>query len=238
MNNKLQSAGLVLSLLNYFSLTKPIWGIRELARYLDKSPSVIQRGFNILEEQGFLQQNRNKEYQLGFRCIELGYLANNTRNFSQLAEEYLKQVAAEVQETIFIYRHYEDTAVCNFILESHHFIRFTSTLGESLALHQAPFTQVILAYMNKALIEEYLERNQLTHNQQLRDDLVKYRNEGFAYSKEAYLAGTQGLSVPIFSLEKGILGSLCIASSSQGNDLNQYKTLLQSAADKLVAVFL
>ncbi|MBO1929031.1 ArsR family transcriptional regulator [Providencia rettgeri] len=43
-------------MLDYFSINKPIWGVRELARHLDKSPSVVQRGFNILEEQGFLQK--------------------------------------------------------------------------------------------------------------------------------------------------------------------------------------
>ena len=237
MNNRLQSAGFVLLLLNYFSLKKPVWGVRELARYIDKSPSVVQRGFNILEEQGFLQKNKNKEYLLGLRCIELGHLANNTRQFSQLATDYLRPLSEKTHETVFIYRRYDDIAICNFILESDHFIRFTSTEGEALSLHEAPFTQVILGSMNTLYIQDYLIRHNLQDDLILKTKLQHYANEGYAYSKEAYLAGTQGLSVPIFSFEKGVLGSLCIAASSQSKDLTEYYPLLKSTASQLSAIF-
>ncbi|WP_265512269.1 IclR family transcriptional regulator, partial [Providencia heimbachae] len=222
MNNRLQSAGFVLSLLNHFSLKKPVWGVRELARHIDKGPSVVQRGFNILEEQGFLQKNKNKEYLLGLRCIEVGHLANNTRQFSQLATDYLRPLVDKTHETLFIYRRYDDIAICNYILESDHFIRFTSTEGEALALHEAPFTQVILGSMDTQYINNYLEKHHLQEDQILKNQLQHYADEGYAYSKEAYLAGTQGLSVPIFSFEKGVLGSLCIAASSQSKDLIEY----------------
>lgn len=219
MNNRLQSAGFVLALLDYFSISKPIWGVRELARHIDKSPSVVQRGFNILEEQGFLQKNKNKEYLLGLRCIEIGHLANKTH------------------ETIFIYRRYNDIAICNFILESEHLIRFTSKEGEALSLHEAPFTQIILSSMDVSYIDEYLEKHDLQDNETLKKQLKLYSDEGYAYSKEAYLVGTQGLSVPIFSFEKGVLGSLCIAASSQSKNLTEYYPLLKSTASKLSAIF-
>ncbi|BBV03660.1 IclR family transcriptional regulator [Providencia hangzhouensis] len=237
MNNRLQSAGFVLTLLDYFSINKPIWGVRELARHLDKSPSVVQRGFNILEEQGFLQKNKNKEYLLGLRCIEIGHLANNTRQFSQLASDYLRPLADKTHETIFIYRRYNDIAICNFILESDHLIRFTSKEGEALSLHEAPFTQIILSSMDISYIDEYLSKHNLQNNTLLKKQLSLYAEEGYAYSKEAYLAGTQGLSVPIFSFEKGVLGSLCIAASSQSKNLTEYYPLLKSTASKLSTIF-
>ncbi len=237
MNNRLQSAGFVLSLLNHFSLKKPVWGVRELARHIDKAPSVVQRGFNILEEQGFLQKNKNKEYLLGLRCIEIGHLANNTRQFSQLATDYLRPLVDKTHETLFIYRRYGDIAICNYILESDHFIRFTSTEGEALALHEAPFTQIILGSMDTQYINNYLEKHHLQEDQILKNQLQHYGDEGYAYSKEAYLAGTQGLSVPIFSFEKGVLGSLCIAASSQSKDLIEYYPLLKSTASQLSAIF-
>ncbi|EID3015391.1 helix-turn-helix domain-containing protein, partial [Salmonella enterica] len=76
MANILQSAGMVFSLLNYFTLQKSQWGVRELARETGRSPSVVQRALNLLEQEGFIIQNSiSRTYQLGFRCIELGHLA-------------------------------------------------------------------------------------------------------------------------------------------------------------------
>lgn len=237
MSNQLQSAGFVLTLLDHFSIDKPIWGVRELARHIGKSPSMVQRGFNLLEEQGFLQKNNSKEYLLGLRCIEIGHIANNTRQFSQLASDYLQPLASKTHETIFIYRRYNDIAICNFILENDHLIRFTSKEGEALSLHEAPFTQIILSSMDVTYIEDYLLKHNLQNDLELKHQLKLYADEGYAYSKEAYLAGTQGLSVPIFSFEKGVLGSLCIAASSQSKNLTEYYPLLKSTASKLSAIF-
>lgn len=237
MSNQLQSAAMVLSLLNYFTTDKPRWGVRELARHIGKSPSIVQRGLTILEQQKLLQQDSNREYLLGFRCVELGDIANSTRQFSQLIEQSVAPVMQATGESVFIYRRHGDQAVCSIILKNSNFIRFTATLGETLQLHLAPFTQIILAFMHDEFIHTYLQKNQLQDNSQLIADLKTWQHQGYAWSKEAWLAGTQGLSVPLFDSKKQVTGSLCIASPGLDNELVQYQLLMKQTAKKLRLLF-
>ena len=234
MTNMLQSAGVVFSLLNYFTLQKPSWGVRELAREMGRSPSVIQRAINVLEQEGFLQKNAvSRTYQLGFRCIELGQLANATLSFSQIAEQCLRPVVEESGETVFIYQRRDDFSVCSFILESQEHIRFTATVGDRIYLHQAPFTQITLAFMSDEEQQAYFERHHLQTNTALQNTLKAMAEHGFSSSSEAWQPHTQGISVPLFNQQEQVAGSLCIAASSQREELIAYKDLLLSAAKKL-----
>ncbi|MRS16304.1 helix-turn-helix domain-containing protein [Enterobacteriaceae bacterium RIT691] len=237
MTNALQSTQVVFSLLNYFTVEKPNWGVRELARVTHRSPSVIQRAINVLEQEGFLLKNAiSKNYQLGFRCIELGQLANSTLSFTELAELCLRPVVDETGETVFIYRQRDDYLVCNFILESAEHIRFTATVGDRLPLHQAPFTQVTLAFMPQAEQDAYLDRHNLADDPTLKEALHKWAQQGYASSCEAWQPHTQGISVPLFNRQDIVAGSLCIAASSLRGELTEYKILLQSAAKKLRSI--
>ncbi|WP_189389298.1 IclR family transcriptional regulator [Buttiauxella sp. B2] len=234
MTNVLQSTGVVFSLLNYFTLQKPAWGVRELAREINRSPSVIQRAINVLEQEGFLQKNAiSRNYQLGFRCIELGQLANATLSFSEMAEQCLRPIVEESGETVFIYRRRDDFSVCSFILESPGHIRFTATVGERIYLHQAPFTQITLALMPEDQQEAYFERHLLHSDDALKSTLTAWKKKGYSNSSEAWQPHTQGISVPLFNLREEAVGSLCIAASSQRGELIEYKDLLLSAANKL-----
>ncbi|MCT4705838.1 IclR family transcriptional regulator [Enterobacteriaceae bacterium H11S18] len=237
MSNNLQSAALVLSVLNYFTLQKTRWGVRELAREIGRSPSVVQRALTLLEAEGYLYQEEvGRTYQLGFRCIELGHLANETRQFSQIAAQCLKPLVEQSGETVFIYRRREDISVCSYIQESSQHIRFTTTVGESLFLHQAPFTQVTLAFMKPEERLDYLSRHQLQADAALLETLELFAQQGYASSHEAWQPHTQGLSVPLFNVQKEVAGSLCIAASTLRDDLIVYKPLLIQAAVKLSSV--
>ncbi|EAS0615075.1 helix-turn-helix domain-containing protein [Salmonella enterica] len=237
MANILQSAGMTFSLLNYFTLQKSQWGVRELARETGRSPSVVQRALNLLEQEGFIIQDRiSRTYQLGFRCIELGQLASATLPFSAIAEQCLQPVVEASGETVFIYRRRDDFSVCSFILESQDHIRFTATVGDRIYLHQAPFTQITLAFMPAEEQQAYFERHNLCSDDTLHNALKTWAEQRFSSSSEAWQMHTQGISVPLFNSQGQISGSLCIAASSQRGDLIEYKELLQSAAEKLKSI--
>lgn len=237
MADTLQSAGFVFSLLNWFTQQKPQWGVRELAREVGRSPSVVQRALNLLEQQGFVQQDAvSRTWQLGMRCIELGHLASRTLPFSRIAGQCLRPVVDECGETVFIYRRRDDRAVCSFILESPQHIRFTATVGESLYLHQAPFTQVTLAALPQEEREAYLTRHHLQNDGVLLAALRRWAEQGYATSREAWQPHTQGLSVPLFDAQRRVAGSLCIAASSMRDDLIDYTGLLQRTAARLSSV--
>ncbi|EDW1729016.1 helix-turn-helix domain-containing protein [Salmonella enterica subsp. enterica] len=238
MANILQSAGMVFSLLNYFTLQKSQWGVRELARETGRSPSVVQRALNLLEQEGFIIQNSiSRTYQLGFRCIELGHLAGQALAFSQIAEQLLSPVVEECGETVFIYRRRADFAVCSFILENQKHFRFTAQKGDRLFLHEAPFTQIVLAYMSGDEQADYLQRHHLHHDISLRDALKLWKLQGYSNSREVWQPHTQGISVPLFDAGNRVTGALCIATSDMREDLIIYKDLLFSAADKINRFF-
>ena len=64
-----------LEVLKYFNKENPTWGVRELAKEMDISHSIIYRILATFEKQGFLIQNpETKKYELGLRFLEYGQM--------------------------------------------------------------------------------------------------------------------------------------------------------------------
>ncbi len=92
------------------------------------------------------------------RCVRIGHLANNTRQFSQLASDYLRLSLIKHMKPYLFIAVTMISLLRNFTLESDHLIRFTSKEGEALSLHGFPFTQIILSSMDISYIDEYLSK--------------------------------------------------------------------------------
>lgn len=237
---RLQSLDFALGLLNHFTLEKPIWGVRKLASKVLRHPSVVQRALATLEAHDFLQQDSNKEYRLGYKCILLGRLSNESLNFSAKINTILMPVVEKIDENIFFYKQDNDDAVCHHIVESSQPFNFSTKLGHRITLHSAPFTKIILAYQQQSWLDEYLLSLDSTTKKALLTDLEILKIQGFAYSKEALFRGTHGISVPVFNNRHCIVGSLCIAIHLKNNDQNieKYLPLLKEAAIKMSSIFI
>jgi len=235
---KLKSVDLALSLLSYFSLEKPVWGVRELAQHLGKHPSVIQRALSSLETHALLRKTENANYSLGIKCIELGLIAEAKMDVVHRLEQCLQPLVEEIGHSVFFYRQEHDAAVCSFVLESQRAFNFNARLGHKLTLDAAPFSQIILAYQSDDFIQEYMAEHEIDDPIIFMGHLAELNSRGYAYSKEVLFKGTHGVAVPVFNLKNQVVGALCMASLlNEDEDIEKYAARLQQASESIKFIF-
>jgi len=81
-----------LEVLKYFSKENPSWGVRELAKEMNISHSIIYRILATFENHGFLNQNpETKKYELGLRFLEYGQMVKEKLNLSDFVLPIMKK---------------------------------------------------------------------------------------------------------------------------------------------------
>ena len=113
-------------------------------------------------------------------------------------------------------------------------LRYRIDLDKPMTLAQGASGWAILAYLPPeeidAIIAEHVRSEtpaqQRRRVQELRMQLQRVHNDGFAQSYGSRIPGAVGLAAPIFSAGKKIFGSLCITIPEQRYDRRGSKVML------------
>jgi len=211
-----------LVILKYFTKDTPAWGIRELAKELDVSHSIVHRILATYEKHGFFIQNQEtKKYELGIKFWEYGQLVQGKLNISDCISPIMKSLSEETGETVILTLLEGMEAVDLEIVESPQKVKYMLTPGNRAPLHVGASSKVIMAYLSKEKQKAVIERglNSFTSNtiidaEKLLADLTQIREKGWCYSKGEYFEETFGMSIPLFNHEQEIMASLSIAGPS------------------------
>jgi DNA-binding IclR family transcriptional regulator len=98
----LKSLDNALNLISYFTREKRAWGVRELAKEIGISHTIVYRILNTYENHGILIKNPDtNKYQLGLRLLKYGQIIRDAFSISDIIGPIMKKMAAETKETIF-----------------------------------------------------------------------------------------------------------------------------------------
>lgn len=137
-----------LEVLKYFNKENPTWGVRELAKEMDISHSIIYRILATFEKQGFLIQNpETKKYELGLRFLEYGQMVKDKLNLSDFVLPIMINLADTIKESVFLTWLDGTDGVTVEIAESSQTIKFSVSIGTRTPLHIGASCKVIMAYL-------------------------------------------------------------------------------------------
>lgn len=208
-----------LELLNYFSKETPSWGVRELAKEMGISHSIVYRTLASFEKYGFLEQDpKTKRYELGLRFLEFGQMVKEKMRLSEHVYPIMKRLAGKVEESIFLTWLDKSDGVTVEIAESTHRIKYEVSLGTRTPLYVGASCKVIMAYLSK---EKQLEitregmkaftKNTILDEEILLSDLDEIKKKGWCYSVGEFSDAVFGLGVPLFNSQNEIIASLTIS---------------------------
>lgn len=207
-----------LNILKLF-INKSSWGVRELAKEMGVSHSIIHRIVSTFEKHGFLERNlETNKYELGLKFLEYGFVIQNRVKLSDMIYPVMKELSEDTGESTVLTLLDGLEGIYFQIVESSKNVKFAETLGKRAPLYIGASHKIIMAYLpredQEAIINQGLEARTdktITDPEALLRDLKEIKEKAWCYSWGEYLEDVAALSVPLFNTRNQVIASLTIA---------------------------
>jgi IclR family transcriptional regulator, KDG regulon repressor len=196
-------------------------GIADLSKRVGLHVSTTHRILGTLIERGYARQNPDTgRYALGAKALHLADSYLGQVDLRRVARSILERLSRETGETANIVILDGREVLYLDKAESHQTLRIFSRIGHRAPLHCTAVGKVLLAYRSKeeadALLGagplEALTGHTITSPSQLRQELDKIRDQGFALDREECEEETCCIAVPIRNARGGVEASLSISA--------------------------
>jgi DNA-binding IclR family transcriptional regulator len=228
------------TLLQRFTLDKPVVDLRQTAKLLDIPRSTAHRLLRSLEAGGFLIYEAPRQtYRLSLAVARLGHVALAGVDLRLVARPHLHQLVDKIGESAFLLVVEKRSAVVIDIVASDAPLRLTFPVGTPWPLHAGAANKVLLAHLPEETVAEVLSGSlpritsrTITDPHRLRAELALIRRRGFAYSVGELTPQIAGVAVPILGAGQ-LMGALAVAGPASrltAARIPQSVTLLKQAA--------
>ena len=193
-------------ILDVFTPAAPSLGLKDIVRITGLPKTTAFRILNSLVERGYCELDpRTGEYSLGFVFLRFADIRRRQTNSHGVASTIMRELRDAVNETVVVSVRAGDFRVHVDLLESHQTLKRTASVGEPVPLYIGASGKVLLAGMEDAEIDAYLERTDLVPVQDstitdvdaLRQEIDAIRRNGFAESHGELIAGGGALAAPV-----------------------------------------
>jgi DNA-binding IclR family transcriptional regulator len=229
-----------LSILDVFTPDRPAWGLRDIARELDMSHTIVHRILKTFEEDGYIFQNpETNKYELGIKFIQLSNIVEERLRISDLINPIMKSIAVETMESVVLTVIDNEEGLFVKIIEGEQQVRFAESVGKRGPLYIGASHKVILAHLPDEIKNKIINQGILDHAQQIEskelflEKLELIRKQGWFYTAGETLNEVAAISVPVFDPRNNVIGSISVAGPSYRFTSEQGEKVLPILKDYL-----
>jgi DNA-binding IclR family transcriptional regulator len=195
--------------------------LTELASEVGLSEPTTHRLLRALVDMGFAQQDpATKRYMLGPRIPALASQMAGGEHLRVVARPVLERLQAETGETVFLAALDGDEVVIVDCIVTDATLRLGGRPGVRLPIHASSQGKAILAFRDEQDRERILSRlrfTRLTRNTigsvaDLRSDLERVREAGFAVNDQEREPGVRSVAAPICDHTGRAFGAVCVGA--------------------------
>jgi DNA-binding IclR family transcriptional regulator len=216
-----QSVDRAVAILNALRVKQDYLGVTELSNQLGLHKSTVHRLLVSLRQGGLVERDpRTRKYRLGVRLVELGYAVLNSRGLPQVALPYLHYLADTLEEVTYLAVRDDDRMLNVLQVPAPHLVQSVSWLGAG-SLHATSTGKIFLANMPDKEQQSYLDKglpqytkNTITDVTELRAELVRIRERGYATAWGEEDQDVNAVAVPIETVEEGVVASIGVVGPS------------------------
>lgn len=218
---------------------EPDVGVSELARTLGYSKTVVHRVVRTLVASGFfLVDERTRRYRLGPGAVSVGLAALARMEVPRVAQPHMERLVARTGETATLSARYGDQRMYLAQVLSPQEIRMAVPLGQLFPLHIGGSSKAILASLDPAELNDYLDRTldgtmPVTSREELEEQLRRIRRRGYAVSRGERQVDAGSVAAPVFDASGRVYGALSICGPVgriSGDKIEEYGGLIAEAA--------
>lgn len=210
-----------LSLLTFFTQTRPEIGLSDLTRLSGQNKATVYRLLSELQAAGFVEQaGRERAYRLGPEVLRLAALREASVPILSASRGVLDRLSAATGETTHMSLAKDD--VLNTIAHAYsprHATRVAMEDAEVVSFHGTASGLAVLAFAEPSFADRVLAQplpahttDTLTDPATIRTVLTKVRADGIAESVGGFEADVHSHAAPIFGLDGQPLGALAVAA--------------------------
>ncbi len=219
----------------------------EIAQQLSLPKSSAYEILTTLCKADFICRDKNNNYSLGIRLIELGNKAQLNLEIRRIATPILKELNEELDETVHLTVLDNDEILYVECFESTKRLRTYSVIGVRAPLHCTAVGKAILSMQDEKEIKRIISTKgltQFTHNtitdpQKLLKELQETRKRGYAIDDIEHEEGVRCVGAPIFDISGRVYASISISGPSQRITLDRIPEigeLVKEKANKISAL--
>lgn len=236
------------TILEYFTIQKPEWGVTELAKAIGSNKSTVYRFLADMCKIGILyKQPSTEKYSLGLKLFELGSRVQLKSAFVDKTHPELIEVAKSIRETVHI------AILKNFQVfhvdkvESPQGLKLSSHIGSFGPAYSTALGKVLLAFLPKTEQQQALQTileqqpiafttHTITKQKALQNALNEVKEKGYAIDREESEIGLICVGIPIFNQHNEVIASLSAsgpANRFEEKKVADYVAILQKGADAI-----
>ncbi|GAJ93288.1 IclR family transcriptional regulator [Agrobacterium rhizogenes] len=217
MNSEVKSAGRVLDILEYMAGRREAVALSQIVRDLTLPKSSAHGLLQTLAARGHLVQDSAGRYML----IEAGRHGFPFRRHEEplvvKAMPFMERLRDESGETVLLSAmnaHCDIRRLAKSV--SRQPIRYDVNLDAAIVAYCTAMGRVLLAHAPQQTLEDYLSRVQflsytpytITNVQEIRNILIKVRQDGYAINDQEFVTGSTGIAMPVFDATGNVVAAL------------------------------
>ncbi len=228
-----------LSILDYFREGRISAHLDDIEKALGTSRATTYRYLGTLCDAGLLAPTAAGVYVLGPRIIELDRLMRISDPLLTAGSKVMHEVSARRKINMMLASFYRDSIMCVDIAWPDASIPANFERGRPMSLFRGAMAKIILAHLSP-----YQLRNMaLNHADEIRaaglgnnwaefrTHMAELARQGYAITRAEMVAGTGGISAPIFDGERKVLGSITFVLSESRWDEVDFDRLRRAIVD-------
>ncbi len=155
------------------SFTEQRWeaSVAELAEAIGSPVATAYRYVQLLKELQLLEESRSGRYHVTSRVMPLARAARLANDLARVALPVMEEAVRELGETVLLFQHFGDVAVCSDRVECDRPMRFTFQPGHSIPLGVGATGKMLLALLPDGERERQVARISRERGAEVRDDL-------------------------------------------------------------------
>ncbi len=224
-NERRKSIDKALDLLEFLSANEQETGITEISKKLHMGLSTVHRIVSTLKSRGYVIQNQQTtKYRLGIKLFELGCAVQSTKRLVEITKPYLRQLSQSTNETANLAILEGKEVIYLAKAESSEVLTTNIKVGTRLPAHCTALGKALLVFISDWEFESLYKSDEplssltsksISSLEELKKDLKKVKEQGYAVDREEYKIGINCISVPIFGRNEAIAAISITGPSSR-----------------------
>ena len=233
-----RSADRLLAILEMLAEDERGCTLATLSKGIETPKSSVLNLMRALAQAGYVE-HANGIYRLGSGSFRLASAIVARRRFPEAGLPVLRRLAEATAETAMICEMVPGGDEFAYIAksESTQSLRFAATVGDRRPLYSTAGGLVLLAYLPKGYVNEYLNRTAFrkltpkttTNRKDIEAMLDEVRERGYALTTGASTLGLTGIAAPIFS-SGGLIGGIVLGVPTERFELDRERLIAHTVA--------
>nr|WP_263327759.1 IclR family transcriptional regulator [Neobacillus sp. Marseille-Q6967] len=211
----------------------------EIIDVMNSNKATIHRFVTTLEKQGYIFKNQYDRYQLTQKLHSLGKKGIEQYNLLEIAKPFLINLAYKANESAVISSFEKDKVYYLDKIESPSALRIVVESGKAAPLYCVASGKLYLAHLEEDELEAYFTRqpltaitkNTITSINQMKTEIKKIREQGFAIDHEEWEEYLRGVAFPIYDYSNKMVAALSIAGVSYRFTLEKVYSIVGEATE-------